>query len=67
MKLLSIKEVSSALSLSRWTVAQMLESGALPGFVLRSGKRKTIWRVSEQALNRWIERKENETRKRIGG
>jgi len=67
MKLLSIKQVAETLGFSRWTVAEMLERGSLPGIVLKSGKRKKVWRVSEQALQKWIEAKEAETRKSIQG
>jgi excisionase family DNA binding protein len=65
MKLLSIKQTAAVLSLSRWTVSAMLETGALPGIVLKNGKRKKIWRVSEQALQKWVEAKEAETKKSI--
>jgi len=44
----------------------MLENGQLPGIVLRAGRRKKIWRVSEAALTKWIEKREMETKKRIG-
>jgi len=67
MKLLSIKQVAETLGFSRWTVAEMLERGSLPGIVLKSGKRKKVWRVSEQALQKWIEVKQAETRKSIQG
>jgi excisionase family DNA binding protein len=66
MKLLSIKEVAEILGLSRWTITEMLEQGSLPGIVLKTGQRKKIWRISEQALERWITAKEKETaRKKI--
>ena len=58
---LSINEVAAMLS--RWTIAAMLESGALPGFVLRTGRKKKIWRVREDALLSWISTKEAETQK----
>jgi excisionase family DNA binding protein len=64
-KALTIKQASEQLSLSRWTVTALLESGALPGFVVKTGKRKKIWRVREDALERWIADKESETRKQI--
>ena len=65
MRLLSIEQVSEVLGLSRWTIAALLERDSLPGIVVKSGKRKKIWRVSEQALQKWIEAKEAETKKSI--
>jgi excisionase family DNA binding protein len=67
MKLLDIKETGERLGLSRWTIAEMLESGALPGIILKSGRRKKIWRIREDILEKWIEARELETRKMISG
>ena len=67
MKLLSVDQVADVLGISRWTVAEMLQSGSLPGIVLKSGRRKKMWRVSEQALQKWIDQKEAETKKSVGG
>jgi len=67
MKVLSIKEVAIVLNLSRWTITEMLQSGQLPGFIVKSGRRKRIWRVSEPALTKWIEKQELATKKRISG
>ena len=66
MKLLSVDQVADVLGISRWTVSEMLQRGSLPGIVLKSGKRKKMWRVSEQALQKWIEDKEAETKKSVG-
>ena len=65
VKLLSIKQVAEVLGISRWTVAEMLQHGALPGIVLKSGKRKKMWKVSEQALEKWVATREAETKKSI--
>jgi excisionase family DNA binding protein len=62
---LSIDEAAAMIGLSRWTVCKMLEEGALPGFVLRTGKRKKIWRIREDVLQKWIEQREQETKKLI--
>ena len=62
---LTIKQASELLSLSRWTVTELLESGSLPGFVVKQGKRKKIWRVREDALERFITDREAETKRRI--
>jgi hypothetical protein len=72
MKLLSIDETGEILGLSRWTVSAMLETGQLPGIVFESGRKKRptktgrkkrIWRISELALQKWIEAREQETKK----
>lgn len=65
--MLTIAEAGERLGLSRWTVSSMLESGQLPGLVLKSGKRKRVWRIREEALQAWITAKEVETRKSIQG
>jgi len=67
MPMLTINEGAGVLKLSRWTVAAMLESGQLPGVIIRSGRRKKVWRISEQALQKWIETREQETKKLIQG
>ena len=61
----TIAETAAFLGLSRWTVTEMLESGVLPGIVLRTGRKKRIWRISESALMKWLQAKEAETKKRI--
>jgi excisionase family DNA binding protein len=67
MKLLTINQAAEILELSRWTVSEMIETGSLPAIVLKTGKRKKIWRISEQALQKWIETREQETRKMVQG
>ena len=66
-KLLTINEGSAMLKVSRWTFTTMLETGQLPGVILRSGRRKKVWRISEQALQKWIETREQETKKLVQG
>jgi excisionase family DNA binding protein len=61
----TIAETAAFLGLSRWTVVSMLENGMLPGIVLRTGRRKKIWRISEPALTKWLQAKEIETKRRI--
>jgi excisionase family DNA binding protein len=61
----TIAEVAAFIGFSRWTVTTMLETGQLPGIILRAGRRKKIWRISEQALQKWIEMREQETRKMV--
>jgi len=67
MKLLTINQAAEILILSRWTISAMIESGSLPGIIVKTGKRKKIWRISEQALQKWIETREQETRKMVQG
>lgn len=65
MKLLTIKQTSQLLQLSRWTITEMLESAALPGIILREGKIKKVWRIREEDLVAWIAAKESATRQSI--
>jgi excisionase family DNA binding protein len=67
MKLLDINQTAEQLGLSRWTITSMLESGALPGVILKYGKRKKVWRIREDALQKWIEQREADTKKQIQG
>jgi excisionase family DNA binding protein len=67
MKLLTINECAETLKFSRWTVTELLETGALPGIVLKSGRRKKVWRVRESELERWLTAREQETKKLISG
>jgi excisionase family DNA binding protein len=67
MKLLSIEEVGEYLGVSRQTVTRMILEGVLPAICLRSGRRKKVWRVRPEQLDRWLTQKERETAvKRIG-
>jgi excisionase family DNA binding protein len=63
--MLTIKEGAAMLKVSRWTFTAMLESGQLPGVILRTGRRKRVWRIREDALQKWIEQREQETKKLI--
>ena len=60
MKLLKPKEVSQILGVSRSTALRMMHEGQVPTIKLRAGKRKTVLRVNEETLNRWIAAKERE-------
>jgi excisionase family DNA binding protein len=61
VKLLSVNEVAECLGISRWTVANMIAEGALPAICLRSGRRKKVWRVRPEQLEKWVVAKERET------
>jgi excisionase family DNA binding protein len=54
MNLLTIKQVAEYLQLSRWTVMDMINDGKIPAICLRSGKRKKLWRVRPEHLERWV-------------
>lgn len=61
--LLDPRQVSKRLNVSRSTAMRLIVSGTIPAILLRSGKRKHIWRVSRQSLDRWIEVREKETQR----
>ena len=63
----SVEEASKLLGLSRSTIAGMLRRSELPGIVIREGRgacrTRRTYRVREDDLERWIERRRQETRK----
>jgi len=61
MKLLSVEAAAEVLDVSRQTVTRMIADGQLPAVCLRSGKRKKIWRIRSEQLERWLTQKERET------
>jgi excisionase family DNA binding protein len=65
VKLLSIEEVAETLKLSYRTVTRMISDGALPAIVLRSGRRKKVWRIRPEALEKWVGQKERETQRAV--
>src|SRR5262245_49701670 len=62
MKLLTPKQVSEQLAVSRATAQRMIVEGIIPSIVLRSGKRKKIWRVRPEQLDKWRASKEKASR-----
>lgn len=60
MKLLSIREVGQVLGVSPATAHRLVTSGALPSLVIRSGRRKKLHRVRQEALNQWVAARERE-------
>jgi excisionase family DNA binding protein len=60
MKLLNPEQVSEILGVSRSTALRMMHEQQIPTIKLRSGKRKTVLRVNEESLNRWLTVKERE-------
>jgi excisionase family DNA binding protein len=63
-KLLSIDAVAEYLDISRQTATRMILEGALPAILLRSGRRKKVWRVRPEALESWLKEREGGTRQR---
>jgi excisionase family DNA binding protein len=60
VKLLTPEVVAEQLAVSRSTVLRMIADGALPAVCLRSGRRKKVWRVREEMLQKWIIAKERQ-------
>lgn len=63
MKLLSVEAVAEKLDVSRQTIQRMIDSGALPAILVRSGRRKKLWRVRPEQLDDWFSQKERESGK----
>jgi predicted site-specific integrase-resolvase len=61
LKLLNPEQVSEILGISRSTALRMMHEQQIPTIKLRSGKRKSVLRVSEETLARWITSKERES------
>lgn len=63
MKLLMPENVAEALAVSRSTVLRMVADGSLPAVCLRRGKRKAVYRIREEVLERWVLSKERQGQK----
>jgi excisionase family DNA binding protein len=61
MKLLKPESAAELLAISRSTLLRMIRDGVLPAVCMRSGKRKKIWRIRQEVLERWILTNEKET------
>ena len=61
MRLLPVEEVAKALDVSRQTVMRMIQEKQLPAICIRSGRRKKVWRIREEQLERWVSAKEKES------
>lgn len=60
MKLLTPENVAESLAVSRSTVMRMISDGSLPAVCLRRGKRKAVYRVREEILERWVMSRERQ-------
>jgi len=64
MKLLTVEEVAKDhLSVSRSTVMRLIDSGSLPAVCLHRGKKKAIYRIRPEQLEKWILSREKATHK----
>lgn len=59
----TVGQVAYQLQVSDSTVIRMIEGGSLPGFCIKAGKRKKIWRVRPEALANWMKARERETQR----
>ena len=63
MRLLTAESVAEQLAVSRSTVLRMIADGALPAVCLRRGKRKAVYRVRQEVLDKWIISKERQVKR----
>src|ERR687895_1619379 len=54
MKLLTPEQTAEVLAVSRSTAMRMIAEGVIPSICLRSGRRKKVWRVREEILEKWL-------------
>jgi excisionase family DNA binding protein len=59
----TVGQVAYRLQVSDSTVIRMIEGGSLPGFCIKAGKRKKIWRVRPEALESWMRARERESQR----
>ena len=62
--LLDPEQASELLGISRSSVVRLILDNALPAICLRSGKRKKVWRIRREVLEKWVIGKEREQVKR---
>jgi excisionase family DNA binding protein len=66
MKLLTPEAVSEQLSVSRSTVLRMIADKVIPAVCLRRGKRKAVYRIRQEVLDKWIIAKERQGTEAVG-
>lgn len=54
VRLLTPEDVSEQLAVSRSTVLRLIADKAIPVICLRRGKRKAVYRIRQEILDRWI-------------
>lgn len=67
VKLLSVEETAQALGVSRQTITRMIGDASLPAICLRAGRRKKVWRIRSEALDKWLASKERENTRDMAG
>ena len=60
MKLLDVQTAANFFGVSRATISRMIEAGTLPAVPIRSGKRKTIFRIPDHAVRKFLNLKPTE-------
>ena len=63
MKLLTPSAVAEILAISRSTVLRLISDGSLPAVCLRRGRKKAVFRVREEVLQKWIVGREKDRAK----
>ena len=64
-KIYKVREVASELRTSYATALTLIKNGSIKGFNVSAGKRKNEWRVTEGALNAFINKNSNEIHKNL--
>jgi excisionase family DNA binding protein len=57
---LTVAEVADRLWIDRSSARRLIVSGQIPSFTVMSGRRKHVYRVRPEVLDRWIAAKERE-------
>jgi excisionase family DNA binding protein len=60
MRLLTPEAVAEQLAVSRSTVLRMIQDKVIPVVCLRKGKRKGVYRVRQEVLDKWIINRERQ-------
>jgi excisionase family DNA binding protein len=58
--LLDPEQASELLGISRSSVVRLIVDGQLPAICLRSGRRKKVWRIRREVLEKWVLNKERQ-------
>jgi excisionase family DNA binding protein len=60
--LLDPEQASELLGISRSSVIRLIVDGSLPAICLKSGRRKKVWRIRKEVLQKWVISKERTAR-----
>jgi excisionase family DNA binding protein len=64
LNLLKPETAADVLAVSRSTVLRMIADGSLPAICLRAGRKKKVWRIRQEHLEKWVLNKEKDTAKK---